>query len=507
MLTPYLEQLIHEGKAEYKEFAIGGSGVGTIPVQTSEKVVIIDFTWNPFCDQFLLAETYTFNYFPIVLIEFESPEDPDDYHVGDTVQALDAGLSPIGLGRIISIDIVAGQMYVQIVSGDFSTIAQLNDLTTGVPFTFVSITTTLFTPVEGLLDLDSGQTATLITNTPFATDGFSPGQMVVSALSGPFADFHTFVGTTSGAIAIENGNPVAQLGINIPATVAAAIANSIHHLRFRSKGVEAIFNFRDIPTPILLNSAPTATVDVVGGTGGAGGDGGGGGGGGAGGSGAGGGGGGDALSPGTGGTGGAAATAGTGGTPNGLPGDDSADGGDGTNGDVSGGGNGGVGSPGGAGGDGGEGAVGEPGTEATAEVTVDVEQAFVGFELPDPIQIHTYILCQQTVQIDIWKFSPSGNVFNNAIVFGGSTPAKANEPDVPNGYANAVANPPILRIDTGQGAFIWNLGDSRQNIAGLPRNKDQFVDDIGDLTELNQPFNNESFPLVNIGYVLIRNEK
>jgi len=51
MLTTGLERAIQKGMAFYKTFALGGSGVGTIPVSKNKFIVIIDFTYFPFVDQ------------------------------------------------------------------------------------------------------------------------------------------------------------------------------------------------------------------------------------------------------------------------------------------------------------------------------------------------------------------------------------------------------------------------------------------------------------------------
>jgi len=126
----------------------------------------------------------------------------------------------------------------------------------------------------------------------------------------------------------------------------------------------------------------------------------------------------------------------------------------------------------------------------------------LGFSFAPPVQIHTYLWFKQTVQIDIWKFSPTGNVFTQ-----GNPPAEANEPPVPNGYEAAIANPPVLNILSGQGANIRPLGSSRENGITVARKKFEFIDDIGNLTELNLPVGNNSFPLVNIGYVIINKPK
>lgn len=50
MITPKLEQLIHEGKAQYKTFVVGLSGVSVLPIKPGNYIVITDFIYNPFTD-------------------------------------------------------------------------------------------------------------------------------------------------------------------------------------------------------------------------------------------------------------------------------------------------------------------------------------------------------------------------------------------------------------------------------------------------------------------------
>jgi hypothetical protein len=50
MITPYLEKLIHEGKARWKHWTCGGGGVMTLPVQQDSYIVIEKFTFSPFLD-------------------------------------------------------------------------------------------------------------------------------------------------------------------------------------------------------------------------------------------------------------------------------------------------------------------------------------------------------------------------------------------------------------------------------------------------------------------------
>lgn len=52
MITPHLEKLIWEGKADSFSYAIGGSGVGIIPFPKGARAIIVtDFLWHPFTDQ------------------------------------------------------------------------------------------------------------------------------------------------------------------------------------------------------------------------------------------------------------------------------------------------------------------------------------------------------------------------------------------------------------------------------------------------------------------------
>jgi len=66
MITPKLEDWILCGKAEYKQWTHGGSGVGTIPVPTKSYIVLVDLIWHPFNDflqEILLNNPGTANFF------------------------------------------------------------------------------------------------------------------------------------------------------------------------------------------------------------------------------------------------------------------------------------------------------------------------------------------------------------------------------------------------------------------------------------------------------------
>jgi len=389
MITPYLEELIRSGAAKYRSMAIGGSGVGTIPVQQNEKVVITDFTWNPFCDIQALP-IGSIDYFPIVSIHVQvvdlgiiSPDDSVDGYIG-----------LLNVGTMIVTSYVGSLLTGYIISGKFAGIDNVIDTTSAATGAVIDLLpgANIIPPGAELLDLSSGANAVVTSNiTTFGGGvlGWSPGRLILTRVDqslGLFSDTDPLstVDFFPDAVAIQDG------GITITAdpegNILLAIDNCIHHLRFKSKGVEEIFNFRDTPTPIIpLIQGEGFITDLF------------------------------------------------------------------------------------------------------------------GFSLPDPIQVHCYMTFQETVQIDIWKFSPSGNIFLQQ-----NPSPTANEPEVPNGYFNASANPPVFNITSGQGASIFPLG-MRENTNAVPRKKDQFVDDIGDLTELNLPFSNQSFPLVNIGYVLIDN--
>lgn len=381
MLTPYLEQLIQDGKAEYREYAIGGSGVGTIPVQTNQEVIITDFVWNPFTDAVNLDTTAQVNYAPIVLINVVFVSGPTNViSVGDSLTIKNAGLAVIATAIVLD-KLSATRFHAAILTGDISTMTNLIDLTTGGLFNTGAITFTAFTPPEGLLDTNTLTTGSITADAPSGAAGKSPGVLTISNNTGAINNGDHITGTTSGANAITTSALFNEV-VNVNKTITSFMQKAIHHLRFRSKGMESTFNFRDTVKPIL-----------------------------------------------------------------------GADG------------------------------------------------SLLGIHLGDPIQVHTYLWFRDTVQIDIFKFSPSGNVF----VQGNPLPV-ANEPNVPNGYRAAIANPPVLRITTGQAAIIVPLGNARDIIApGTARWKNEFIDDIGNLTELDLPPNNLAFPLVNISYVLITN--
>lgn len=50
MLYRGLEELIQKGKAQYKTFTFGGSGVATIPVPNNTFIIIVDFDYWHFID-------------------------------------------------------------------------------------------------------------------------------------------------------------------------------------------------------------------------------------------------------------------------------------------------------------------------------------------------------------------------------------------------------------------------------------------------------------------------
>ncbi len=382
MITPYLEELIHGGRAEYRRMALGGSGVGTIPIQPNERLVITDFIWNAFSDQRPVAEDYAAVYRPIVGLNYNA-----DFpgNIGDDIQALDLLNVQIGLGRIVDIDFLLMIAYVSVSSGDFSTIVSYHDVTFGSDVPVDSITITPFAPIEMLVDIDSLAVAIINNDSPNATPGASPGILTISNVVGNFNPGDVITGDTSGANAILVGELIPDPGsISISATVTEAVRNCIHTLRFRSKNKQAHFNLKDMPAIEFLISGEEQVSDVN------------------------------------------------------------------------------------------------------------------WFFFAPIIQLDTYLFFAETVQVDIFKFSPTGNVFTT----GNPTPY-SQEPTVPNGYRDAVAHPPVLQITTGQGAVISALGKSREQVPSVARSKDQFVDDVGDLTELRPPFNNNSFPLVNVGYVVL----
>lgn len=377
MLSQELEKLIRDGKARYKSYAVGGSGVGTIPVQANEKIVITDFTWFPFCDVDI-SSVGTLEYFPVVTLAIQIIA-PGVVAPGDS---LDVYLLLVNIGTLIVTDVTGNLVTGYVISGDVLGGDNFIDTTSMGIGQIISITPKIIVPGDELFDLNNGNHALVQANSAAGNIGYSPGTLTLRRIFGGFFnnDFLTTIGFFPDPAAVQNGS--LNIEPNIAGIITEALASSIHHLRFKSEGVEAVFNFRDIPAPIIQ--------------------------------------------------------------------------------------------------------------------TLDGEDTLVAFSFPDPIQIHTYIECPQTVQIDIWKFSPSGNVFTQ------TQPAKeAGEPAVPNGYDQAVANPPVTNILTGQGATIIPLGTSRDPGAVGPRQHNQFYDDIGDLTELALPLNNQSFPLVNIGYVLI----
>lgn len=379
MLTPYLEQLIHEGKAEYRETAIGGSGVGTIPVQPNERVVITDFIWNPFTDVDF-SDFGTLDYLPVVTIEVQI-EAPGVISPGDFLELYDLLVLQ---GDMLVTEVVGNLVTGVVGSGDFFTGNNFIDVTSAAVGQVLNILpANIIVPGNELVDITSGAHGIVQSNTATGHIGYSPGTLVIRQLNGLFSDLDLLstVNFFPEVVAVQTG--AISIITDVLTVLALAVESCLHTIRFRSKQVEAVWNFRDIPFPTFFPS------------------------------------GGDFF--------------------------------------------------------------------------------FAGISFPDPLQVHCYIFCPETVQIDIFKFSPEGNVFTQ-----GNPTAKSAEPIVPNGYRDAVANPPVLDIQTGQGATIRPLGGTREDFASTARTKFQFVDDIGDLTELSVPTSMVSFPLVNIGYVVLR---
>lgn len=56
MLSPILEQLVLEGKAEFKTMQTGGSAMATVPCLQGKMIVIVGFIWHGFTDEDINAE-------------------------------------------------------------------------------------------------------------------------------------------------------------------------------------------------------------------------------------------------------------------------------------------------------------------------------------------------------------------------------------------------------------------------------------------------------------------
>jgi len=251
MLTPELERLIREGKAEYKTYTIGGSGVGTIPVDAQKRIVITDFIWHPFSDQPLVAGEFNISYFPLVQVEY-SVEVPFVIIVGDFVSFFD-GASLIGTGIIEEV-LSPSLITVKVISGDISTATIfLVGASTGTVDAMTSFT--LFTPVEGFVDADTLASGTINTDTPVGTPGFSPGTLNVT-----FTDYFNYINTgdfivgvdsSAVGVAADSAVPVMET-IDLKSTYENAIQKCIHTLRFRSQSKEAVYNFRDVPSTDVI---------------------------------------------------------------------------------------------------------------------------------------------------------------------------------------------------------------------------------------------------------------
>jgi len=92
MLTANLESWIQKGKAEFKTFSFGGSGVGTIPVPTNHFIIITDFDYFYFSD----VETESdFARRSVFQLSFRSQKSNNHFIIRN-------GITPVGEGVIIT---------------------------------------------------------------------------------------------------------------------------------------------------------------------------------------------------------------------------------------------------------------------------------------------------------------------------------------------------------------------------------------------------------------------
>lgn len=89
MLPFGLEKFIQKGKAKFKTFAVGGSGVGTIPVQKNHFIIITGFDYFPFVDG-IGDEDKPFN---IYQISFNSQKSKNHFIYRNNLEDGDQGLN------------------------------------------------------------------------------------------------------------------------------------------------------------------------------------------------------------------------------------------------------------------------------------------------------------------------------------------------------------------------------------------------------------------------------
>jgi len=113
MLTPYLEKLIHQGKASFKTFVCGQSGSNRLPVGDNSWIIITGFTYYNFADPELIQagiEVVRFEEYlsrSLHQIRFKSSRSNNHYIVKDDIRR-DAGDPGSDINQIVNGDFANG---------------------------------------------------------------------------------------------------------------------------------------------------------------------------------------------------------------------------------------------------------------------------------------------------------------------------------------------------------------------------------------------------------------
>lgn len=89
MLTPYLEKLIHEGKARFRTFVCGQSGSNALPVREGTWIIITGFTYCNFSDPDTPIRGVPFDAYvsrSVHQVRFRSPKSNNHYIVKDDIR-------------------------------------------------------------------------------------------------------------------------------------------------------------------------------------------------------------------------------------------------------------------------------------------------------------------------------------------------------------------------------------------------------------------------------------
>jgi len=105
MLTPYLEKLIHQGKARFRTFVCGQSGSNLLPVEDNTWIIITGFTYINFADPALIGSLRSQfqDYLSRSLhqLRFRSSKSNNHYILKDDIRR-DVGAAGMSINQIIN---------------------------------------------------------------------------------------------------------------------------------------------------------------------------------------------------------------------------------------------------------------------------------------------------------------------------------------------------------------------------------------------------------------------